>query len=330
MEGAKRREEDQPENAYELVRRRRIDDINVVLRNHRLTEIATELSRKSKRARHALPNEPSQPGHNEEDELNASDEEDDHVYNEEHEHNPSDEEDEHNVSDEEEGYEDIDPKELLEPKRRRGCTRMESFWLDDEETHEKIKIDYNEYFQPIGAKVPKLSNLIGTLVKGKVLSMAYDNWTRVRDKEDVWTGVKRYFDLDECLKDHVMKSAHKKWKDFKNRLKTKHFNPELSDQELLLKRDSRVSEPNWKWLIAFWRSEKGEACSKCGKENHAKMGAVHTIGTRSLANVHHDLEKKKGRKVSRAEVYKVAYTRKDGRPQPACQQTLAQIDEKFK
>lgn len=79
------------------------------------------------------------------------------------------------------------------------------------------------------------------------------------------------------------------------------------------------------------------------------MVAVHTIGTRSLANVRHDMvrlrnfidlsiyfssielipsaitwpqEKRKGRKVSRAEVFKVAYTRKDGRPQPAHEVTI--------
>ena len=67
---------------------------------------------------------------------------------------------------------------------------MESFQPNDDEIHEKIKIDCNDYFQPIGAKVPKLSNIIGTLVKGNVLSMAYNNWTSLKHKEDVWTSFK--------------------------------------------------------------------------------------------------------------------------------------------
>ncbi|XP_052166548.1 uncharacterized protein LOC127783333 [Oryza glaberrima] len=59
------------------------------------------------------------------------------------------------------------------------------------------------------------------------------------------------------------------------------------------------------------------------------MVAVHTIGTRSLANVRHDMEKRKGQKVSRTEVFKVAYTCKDGRPQLAHEVTIAKIDEKL-
>ncbi|BAF12989.2 Os03g0714800 [Oryza sativa Japonica Group] len=120
----------------------------------------------------------------------------------------------------------------------------------------KLKVDYNEHFQPVGPYASKLANVIGNLAKGKFLSLAYEDWTDVPNKDDVWDNVK--------------------------------------------------------------------ARSNRGKANRAKMVAVHTIGTRSLANVRHDMEKKKGRKVSRAEVFKVAYTRKDGRPQPAHEVTIIQ------
>jgi hypothetical protein len=86
-----------------------------------------------------------------------------------------------------------------------------------------------------------------------------------------------------------MRSAHKKWKDFKNRLKAKYFDPEKTNKELWKKHDSRISLKVWKWLVCFWRSEKGKARSNRGKANRAKMVAVHTIGTRSLANVRHDM-----------------------------------------
>ncbi|XP_066160646.1 uncharacterized protein [Oryza sativa Japonica Group] len=224
-------------------------------------------------------------------------------------------------------HSDADIEETTEPKRGRGITTMETFWPIVENV--KLKVDYNEHFQPVGPYASKLANVIGNLAKGKVLSLAYEDWTDVPNKDDVWDNVKRYFDLDECLKEYVMRSAHKKWKDFKNRLKAKYFDPEKTNKELWKKHDSRISLKVWKWLVCFWRSEKGKARSNRGKANRAKMVAVHTIGTRSLANVRHDMEKRKGRKVSRAEVFKVAYTRKDGRPQPAHEVTIAKIDEKL-
>lgn len=55
-----------------------------------------------------------------------------------------------------------------------------------------------------------------------------------------------------------MRSAHKKWKDFKNRLKAKYFDPEKTNKELWKKHDSRISLKVWKWLVCFWRSEKGK------------------------------------------------------------------------
>jgi hypothetical protein len=154
------------------------------------------------------------------------------------------------------GHSDADIEETTEPKRGRGITTMETFWPIVENV--KLKVDYNEHFQPVGPYASKLANVIGNLAKGKVLSLAYEDWTDVPNKDDVWDNVKRYFDLDECLKEYVMRSAHKKWKDFKNRLKAKYFDPEKTNKELWKKHDSRISLKVWKWLVCFWRSEKGK------------------------------------------------------------------------
>lgn len=64
---------------------------------------------------------------------------------------------------------------------------MEAFWPIVERV--KLKVDYNEHFQPVGPHAPKLANVIGTLVKGKVLSLTHEDWIDVKNKDDVWDNV---------------------------------------------------------------------------------------------------------------------------------------------
>lgn len=86
------------------------------------------------------------------------------------------------------GDSDADIEETTEPKRGRGITMMETFWPIVENV--KLKVDYNEHFQPVGPYASKLANVIGNLAKGKVLSLAYEDWTDVPNKDDVWDNVK--------------------------------------------------------------------------------------------------------------------------------------------
>jgi hypothetical protein len=71
----------------------------------------------------------------------------------------------------------------------------------------------------------------------------------------------KYYVVDDKLKDYVMGSAHKKWRDFKADLKQKFFKPEETDEELcalIMEEDNRVSVDDCEWLIKFWRSEEAE------------------------------------------------------------------------
>ena len=70
----------------------------------------------------------------------------------------------------------------------------------------------------------------------------------------------KYYVVDDKLKDYVMGTAHKKWRDFKADLKKKFFTHDKTDEELLALRveDNRVSFDDCVWLIKFWRSEEAE------------------------------------------------------------------------
>lgn len=75
-------------------------------------------------------------------------------------------------------------------KSGRGPTMMRSLWKDLDH-NEKIRLKFNRYGQPCGLKTCKLTNFIGTLVKGKYVSLAAKNWRKVPEasKTKVWTSV---------------------------------------------------------------------------------------------------------------------------------------------
>ena len=70
----------------------------------------------------------------------------------------------------------------------------------------------------------------------------------------------KFYVVDDKLKDFVMGSAHKKWKDFKADLRERIYKEERTDEELyaLFKNDNRVTLDDCKWLINFWRSEEAK------------------------------------------------------------------------
>ena len=70
----------------------------------------------------------------------------------------------------------------------------------------------------------------------------------------------KYYVVDDKLKDYVMGSAHKKWKDFKADLKEKIYKEERTEEELydLFKKDTRVTPIDVKWLIEFWQTEQAK------------------------------------------------------------------------
>lgn len=67
-----------------------------------------------------------------------------------------------------------------------------------------------------------------------------------------------YYEVDESGIDYVITSAAKKWREFKADLKNKYFDETLSFEELIAKRDERVKESDWEWLITYWMSPEAE------------------------------------------------------------------------
>jgi hypothetical protein len=54
-----------------------------------------------------------------------------------------------------------------------------------------------------------------------------------------------------------MKSAGKKWRDFKNSLKKKYFKDNLSVEENIATGcGARIPRDEWEWLVKYWSEER--------------------------------------------------------------------------
>jgi hypothetical protein len=68
---------------------------------------------------------------------------------------------------------------------------MRIFW-HEYDPNNKVNLDFNYLGQPCELKTSRLTNFIGSWVKGKEISLAYMNWSKVpkSDKEKLWNTVK--------------------------------------------------------------------------------------------------------------------------------------------
>jgi hypothetical protein len=116
-----------------------------------------------------------------------------------------------------------------------------------------LKILLNEYGEPIGENARPLSSAIGCLVRKK-LSIDCVDWRLVdiNMKCELWADIKSYFDIGDTALNWAMRTAGRKWKEFKATIKELYFNPELIIDEVGECPDKRVSDGDWKFLYNYW------------------------------------------------------------------------------
>ena len=57
---------------------------------------------------------------------------------------------------------------------------------------------------------------------------------------------------------YIDNTSHTKWKEWQADLNKTMFDAELTNEQLLKKRDDRICEADWKDLIKYWRSPQFE------------------------------------------------------------------------
>jgi hypothetical protein len=116
----------------------------------------------------------------------------------------------------------------------------------------KLKILLNEYGQLIDENARPLSSAIGCLVRKKI-SIACVDWRLVdiNNKCELWADIKSYFDIGDTALNWAMRTAGRKWKEFKETIKELCFNPELTIDEIGECPDKRVSDADWNFLYNY-------------------------------------------------------------------------------
>jgi hypothetical protein len=68
---------------------------------------------------------------------------------------------------------------------------LKRFW-HEYDPNSKVNLVFNQLGQPSGLKTSRLTNFIGSLVKGKEISLAFANWSKVpkSEKDKLWNTVK--------------------------------------------------------------------------------------------------------------------------------------------
>nr|XP_027108931.1 uncharacterized protein LOC113728766 [Coffea arabica] len=128
--------------------------------------------------------------------------------------------------------------------------------------------------------------------------------------------MQKKFEIDPNSKSWVIKSLGKKWKDWKSKLKTAHYITHATDEERLADRDERVLPEQWAYLVSHWSSEEAEKRSATNRANRAQQKFGHVTGTKSFARIREEQRVKRsdGKAPSRAELFILTRTRKDGKP----------------
>ncbi|XP_051221851.2 uncharacterized protein [Lolium perenne] len=212
--------------------------------------------------------------------------------------------------------EDEDDGQEGEEKKKGGRKRTRMHHVYDRLNQPPQRVHYNAKGQPDGKNASEFSNFIATLVKSHI-PIAHDDWRQVAVswKLEFMKTLRKFYVVDDELKDWVWGTAHKKWRDFKSDLKEKHFKEEKTEEELLACRDDRVTIEDWQWLVTRWRSEEFKKRSDQGKRNRSRQKVMHTAGSKSYARIASEMHKENGYAPRRDELFLRTHSkRKDGTP----------------
>ncbi|GKV32151.1 hypothetical protein SLEP1_g40776 [Rubroshorea leprosula] len=206
------------------------------------------------------------------------------------------------------------PKKM---KKGRGPTRC--LFLNDLPDGERIVVPINKLGQPIGPESSKLTSFLGIIARnGHMAPLTYVQWRHMPDsyKEKMWQHVQTKFDIDPSCKTWVMKSLATKWRDWKAELKAKHYYPHSTDEDRLKDCHPRIVPDQWQFLVSYWNSDDAKKLCATNRANRSKQKATHASGPKSFARVREEerMKRSDGKEPTRAELYILTHTRKDGQP----------------
>ncbi|KAJ1405344.1 putative transposase, Ptta/En/Spm, plant [Sesbania bispinosa] len=201
-------------------------------------------------------------------------------------------------------------------KKKRAPTKcLETHGLRYED---RLPVKLNVLGQPIGRYRATLSTYLGTLARNSHFApLIYTSWKGLKENwEYIWQTVTSKFDIEERAKKWVLQTICSSRRSHRCRLKNKYFKPNMNDEYNLKNRPSIVPLEQWKILIKYWKSDLAKARSMKNRISKAKLTSMHTTGSKTFAEIHHEetMNNPDGREPSRVEMYIMTHKPKNGNP----------------
>ncbi|XP_042381103.1 uncharacterized protein LOC122024954 isoform X1 [Zingiber officinale] len=163
-------------------------------------------------------------------------------------------------------------------RRGRGGARPCLRWG----TSRKLEVHLGNNGKIVGLDKMKLQSTLGVLARnGSKLPLTYPSFSDIPPSltDDIWEEVQDNTTLHLEAKVRVLMDVAVKWKDFKSRLKTKYFAPFVATDNVPMDSpDSRVSNDQWKTLVAYWKDQNIMEISERNKKNRALLRYPHRTG----------------------------------------------------
>ncbi|XP_038973330.1 uncharacterized protein LOC103721483 [Phoenix dactylifera] len=195
----------------------------------------------------------------------------------------------------------------------RGSSRARDVWQLRED--EKIVVECNELEQPIKRAGSLLSSFLGSVARrGQLCPLNYHKWNDMLPsyKVELLKFVQKKFVLPPESHDWVLKSLNRKWKEYKSKLKADWKREGMTEEEVARVCPPDVYHHQWRELVHYWFSERGQTYSDIGRAARASQTIHHTSGSKSYARLRVEFMEDHGRKPDEVEFYKMTHTHRDG------------------
>lgn len=90
--------------------------------------------------------------------------------------------------------------------------------------------------------------------------------------------LQRKFAIGPKSKDWLLNQLGNKWRQYKAKLKKKHYNAKFPMERVMENASETVEETQWNTLVSYWYSEEAKAISNRNKDNSKNIKHPHTLG----------------------------------------------------
>ncbi|KAF7153209.1 hypothetical protein RHSIM_Rhsim01G0079300 [Rhododendron simsii] len=173
------------------------------------------------------------------------------------------------------------------------CGRGSAKGIHQWGTGTKLKVMFDNDYQPLGDEGSRLKGQLGTMLRNPHrVPLTYLDWNSVPEeiKSAIWKEIED--NIEDCPAEFqpvAMRSCNKLWKDHKAKTKDKYYTKHEEDPDILLKVPKRVLPDQWKELVSYWRTTDAKLITTRNSKNREWRGPDHRTGRTHFSQIRHEM-----------------------------------------